>query len=194
MPLLSPEELKKQNDFRVEMLPHLESMYNFALHLTNDHDDAEDLVQDTMVKAYRFFSSYEKGTNAKAWLYRILKNSFINRYRKISKMPAQVDFEEISTFYESVRSEQTETTDMQELYFRGIMGDEITKALAKLPEDFRTVVIMCDIEGFTYEEIANMLDVPIGTIRSRLHRGRNLLRTLLEQYAQGHGYPLVDSE
>jgi RNA polymerase sigma-70 factor (ECF subfamily) len=194
MPLLSPEELKKQNDFRVEMLPHLESMYNFALHLTNDHDDAEDLVQDTMVKAYRFFTSYEKGTNAKAWLYRILKNSFINRYRKISKMPAQVDFEEISTFYETVRSEQTETTDMQELYFRGIMGDEITKALEKLPEDFRTVVIMCDIEGFTYEEIANMLDVPIGTIRSRLHRGRNLLRNLLETYAQGHGYPLVDSE
>lgn len=189
---VSPEEQKKQNDFRVEMLPHLESMYNFALHLTNDHDDAEDLVQDTMVKAYRFFSSYEKGTNAKAWLYRILKNSFINRYRKVSKMPVQVDFEEIASFYESVRSEQTDTTDMQELFFRGVMSDEVSKALSRLPEDFRTVVMLCDIDGFTYEEIANMLDVPIGTIRSRLHRGRNLLRSLLTDYAHNHGYPMVE--
>jgi RNA polymerase sigma-70 factor, ECF subfamily len=191
---LSPEELKKQKDFRVEMLPHLESMYNFALHLTNDHDDAEDLVQDTMVKAFRFFSSYEKGTNAKAWLYRILKNSFINRYRKVSKLPVQVDFDEISTFYETIRSEQSETTDLQELYFRGMMGDEISKALEKLPEDFRSVVVLCDIDGFTYEEIANMLDVPIGTIRSRLHRGRNLLRGSLNDYAEKRGYQLADDE
>jgi RNA polymerase sigma-70 factor (ECF subfamily) len=189
MHILDFDEKKKQEDFRKEMLPHLEALYNFALHLANDHDDAEDLVQDTMVKAFRFFSSYEKGTNAKAWLYRILKNSFINRYRKVSKQPVQVDFEEISAFYESVRSEQSETTDMQELMYREMLGDEISKALEKLPEDFRSVVILCDIDGFTYEEIANMLDVPIGTIRSRLHRGRNLLRSLLNEYALTRGYP-----
>ena len=190
---IDQNDLKKQTDFRREMLPHLDALYNFALHLSNDHEDAEDLVQDTMVKAYRFFSSYEKGTNAKAWLYRVLKNSFINRYRKTSKQPIQVDYDEISTFYETVRSEQSETTDMQELMYRELMGDEITKALEKLPEDFRTVVILCDIDGFTYEEIANMLDVPIGTIRSRLHRGRNLLRTLLTSYAELRGFPSQDA-
>lgn len=188
MDILDFNERKKQQDFRDEMLPHLDALYSFALHLTNDHDDAQDLVQDTMVKAFRFFSSYEKGTNAKAWLYRILKNSFINRYRKVSKQPAQVDFDEVSAFYETIRSEQSETTDMQELMYRELMGDEITIALEKLPEDFRTVVMLCDVEGFTYEEIANMLDVPIGTIRSRLHRGRNLLKTLLSDYATARGF------
>lgn len=188
MESLNQDEIKKQTDFRDEMVPHLESLYNFALHLTSDHEDAEDLVQDTMVKAYRFFNSYEKGTNAKAWLFRILKNSFINRYRKISKLPNQVDYDEISPYYETIRSEQSETTDMQELMYREMMGDEVTKALKKLPEDFRTVVILCDIDGFTYEEIANMLDVPIGTIRSRLHRGRNLLRSLLNSYAEERGF------
>ncbi len=189
---LSPQEKKKQDDFRKEMLPHLEALYNFALHLANDHEDAEDLVQDTMVKAYRFFDSYEKGTNAKAWLFRILKNSFINRYRKVSKQPNQVDFDEISSFYETVRSEQSDTTDMQEILFREMLDDEVSTALKKLPEDFRTVVILCDIDGFTYEEIANMLDVPIGTIRSRLHRGRNLLRSLLEKYAEARGFQSED--
>lgn len=193
MQILDFDERKKQQDFRDEILPHLDALYNFALHLTNDHDDAEDLVQDTMVKAFRFFSSYEKGTNAKAWLYRILKNSFINRYRKVSKQPTQVDFDEVAAFYETIRSEQSETTDMQELMYRELMGDEITIALEKLPEDFRTVVILCDIDGFTYEEIANMLDVPIGTIRSRLHRGRSLLKTLLVDYASARGFSQADS-
>jgi RNA polymerase sigma-70 factor (ECF subfamily) len=170
------------------MLPHLDALYNFAIRLSADPTDAEDLVQDTIVKAYRFFSSYERGTNAKAWLFRILKNSYINNYRKVSKQPYQVDYDEISSYYETVRSDRSDTTDMEQIIYREMLDDEVTRALNKLPEDFRTVVLLCDIEGFTYEEIANMLDVPIGTIRSRLHRGRNLLRSSLTGYASRRGY------
>lgn len=188
MSQLTRDELKKQKDFDEEILPHMDALYNFALRLTSDPNDAEDLVQDTIVKAYRFFSSYEKGTNAKAWMFRILKNSFINNYRKTSKKPSQVDFDEVSSYYESIRAERTETSDLENLIFREMMDDDLSNALTCLPEDFRTVVLLCDVEGYTYEEIANMLDVPIGTIRSRLHRGRNLLKTELLEYAKKRGY------
>lgn len=185
---LTKHEVKKQDDFNDEIIPHLDALYNFALRLTSDPNDSEDLVQDTVVKAYRFFGSYEKGTNAKAWLFRILKNSYINNYRKKSKKPQQVDYDEVSTFYETVRAERTDTSDLEDKMYRELMDDDITGALEQLPEDFRTVVLLCDVEGFTYEEIANMLDVPIGTIRSRLHRGRNLLKAQLMEYAQKRGF------
>ena len=185
---LTADEVQKQEDFQEEIIPHLDAMYNFALRLTSDPNDAEDLVQDTIVKAFRFFSSYEKGTNAKAWLFRILKNSYINNYRKKSKQPAQVDYDEVSSFYETIRADRTDTSDLEDRMFRDLIDDDIAGALEQLPEDFRTVVLLCDVEGFTYEEIANMLDVPIGTIRSRLHRGRNLLKTQLLEYAQKRGY------
>lgn len=185
---LTKEEVQKQEDFEDEIIPHLDAMYNFALRLTSDPSDAEDLVQDTIVKAFRFFSSYEKGTNAKAWLFRILKNSYINNYRKKSKQPNQVDYDEVSTFYETIRAERTDTSDLEDKMFRDLIDDDISQALEELPEDFRTVVLLCDVEGFTYEEIANMLDVPIGTIRSRLHRGRNLLKAQLREYAEKRGY------
>jgi RNA polymerase sigma-70 factor, ECF subfamily len=185
---LTQKEIRKQEDFNEEIIPHLDALYNFAIRLTTDPNDAEDLVQDTVVKAYRFFNSYEKGTNAKAWLFRILKNSYINNYRKKSKKPQEVDYDEVSTFYETVRAERTDTTDLEDKMYRELMDDDITNALEELPEDFRTVVLLCDVEGFTYEEIANMLDVPIGTIRSRLHRGRNLLKVQLMEYAQKRGF------
>ena len=185
---LKREDIRKQDDFKEEIIPHLDAIYNFALRLTSDPNDAEDLVQDTIVKAYRFFSSYEKGTNAKAWLFRILKNSYINNYRKQSKQPHQVDYNDIASYYESIRSEQTDTTDLENILYRELLDDDITNALSLLPDEFRTVVLLCDVEGFTYEEIANMVDVPIGTIRSRLHRGRNLLRVQLIGYAMKRGY------
>lgn len=188
MSQMTRDEIKKQKDFDEEIIPHMDALYNFALRLTTDPNDAEDLVQDTIVKAYRFFSSYEKGTNAKAWMFRILKNSFINNYRKTSKKPSQVDYDEVSSYYESIRAERTETSDLESLMFREMMDDDLSNALTRLPEDFRTVVLLCDVDGYTYEEIANMLDVPIGTIRSRLHRGRNLLKTELLEYAKKRGY------
>ncbi|MDX1586816.1 sigma-70 family RNA polymerase sigma factor [Balneolaceae bacterium YR4-1] len=185
---LTKDEVQKQEDFEEEIIPHLDAMYNFALRLTSDPNDAEDLVQDTIVKAFRFFSSYEKGTNAKAWLFRILKNSYINNYRKKSKQPNQVDYDEVSSFYETIRADRTDTSDLEDRMFRELIDDDISNALEELPEDFRTVVLLCDVEGFTYEEIANMLDVPIGTIRSRLHRGRNLLKAELMDYAEKRGF------
>jgi len=188
MTSLSKEEIRKQEDFNEEIIPHLDALYNFGLRLTSDPNDAEDLVQDTIVKAYRFFDSYEKGTNAKAWLFRILKNSYINNYRKKSKKPQEVDYDEVASFYESIRAERTETSDMEDKMFRELIDDDISNALDEIPEDFRTVVLLCDVEDFTYEEIANMLDVPIGTIRSRLHRGRNLLKAQLMDYASKKGY------
>lgn len=188
MTRMTREEIQKQQDFNDEILPHLDAIFNFALRLTANENDAEDLVQDTIVKAYRFFNSYEKGTNAKGWLFRIMKNSYINNYRKISKQPPKVDYDEIEPFYESIRSEQSSTTDLESHMYGEMMDDEITSALTRLPEDFRTVVLLCDIEGFTYEEISNMLDVPIGTIRSRLHRGRSLLKAELGEYAIKRGF------
>ncbi|MEX0778640.1 MAG: sigma-70 family RNA polymerase sigma factor [Balneolales bacterium] len=185
---LTVEDIRKQKEFETEMMPYLDAMYSFALRLTSDPDDAEDLVQESIVKAFRFFNSYEQGTNAKAWLFRILKNSFINDFRKQSKQPYKVDYNDIAPYYENVRSEQSNSTDLQSTMFREMLDDDMTDALAKLPEDFRIVVLLSDIEEFSYEEIANMLDVPIGTVRSRLHRGRNLLKTTMLDYATERGY------
>ena len=185
---LTKQEVQKQKEFETEIIPHLDAMYNFALRLTANPDDAEDLVQESIVKAFRFFNRYEQGTNAKAWLFHIVKNSFINDYRKRTKQPYQVDYHEIDSYYETVRSEQSDTTDLQAIMFRELLDDDITMALSRLPEDFRLVVMMSDIEDFTYEEIANMLDVPIGTVRSRLHRGRKMLKSGILNYAVERGY------
>lgn len=185
---LTKQQTRKQSEFNDEMLPHLDSLYNFGLRLTSDPIDAEDLVQDTIVKAFRFFSSYERGTNAKAWLFRILKNSYINGYRKKTKNPQQVDYDEVAVFYETIRAAHTDSSNLEHNMYRQLMDDDLSRALNNIPEDFRTVVLLCDVEDFTYEEIANMLDVPIGTIRSRLHRGRNLLRAHLVDYASKRGY------
>jgi RNA polymerase sigma-70 factor (ECF subfamily) len=163
-------------------------MYNFAYRLTFDEDDAKDLVQDTYLKAYRFINSFEKGTNAKAWLFRILKNSFINEYRKKSKQPAKVDYQEVETYYNSDNVDYSMTSDLRVDAVKDMLGDEISNALNSLAVDFRTVIILCDLEGFTYEEMAKILDIPIGTVRSRLHRARNLLKEKLKSYAQNMGY------
>jgi RNA polymerase sigma factor (sigma-70 family) len=175
--------------FDSEFMPHIDSMFNFAYRLTNDEDDANDLVQDTYMKAYRFINSFQKGTNAKAWLFRILKNSFINDYRKKSKEPAKVDYQEVETVYNSENEPQYNgTVDLRTEMVQDMIGDEVARALNGLPVDFRTVIILCDIEGFTYEEMAKILDIPIGTVRSRLHRARNLLKEKLRSYATNMGY------
>jgi len=174
--------------FEAEMIPHHKALYRFAYKLTGDEDEANDLVQDTYLKAYRFIGSYEEGSNAKAWLFRILKNSFINNYRKQSKEPNKVDYEEAENFLNTGISSYRETIDGRDKMFRSMVGDEVTRALNALPVDFRTVIILCDIEEFTYEEIAKIVDIPIGTVRSRLHRARKMLREMLTIYATEMGY------
>ncbi|MFY0688804.1 MAG: sigma-70 family RNA polymerase sigma factor [Cyclobacteriaceae bacterium] len=174
--------------FDKEFLPHLDAMYNFAYRLTLDGDDANDLVQDTYLKAYRFIKSFRQGTNSKAWLYRILKNSFINNYRKRSKEPAKVDYQEVENYYNSESVDEMQTVDLRVETVKDMIGDEVSMALNALAVDFRTVIILCDLEGFTYEEMAKILDIPIGTVRSRLHRARNLLKEKLKVYAAEMGY------
>lgn len=177
----------RHREFEAEALPHMDLLYNFALRTTGDPDDAQDLLQETFLKAYRFWDKYEKGTNIRAWLFRIMKNSYINRYRKETREPGKVDFEEVENFYDSIRDESKETSDLQQRMFGDLLGDEVTSALQELPDDFRTVVILCDIEELTYEEIAEFLNCPIGTVRSRLHRGRKMLQARLHRYARKRG-------
>ena len=166
-------------------------MYNFAYRLTLDQDDSKDLVQDTYLKSYRFIDSFQKGTNAKAWLFRILKNSFINDYRKKSKEPSKVDYQEVESYYNSEEVDRQITPDLRVEALKDMIGDEISNALNTLDVDFRTVIILCDLEGFKYDEMAKILDIPIGTVRSRLHRARNLLKEKLSEYAKQMGYKTV---
>lgn len=174
--------------FEKEFLPQIQALYNFAFHLCYNEEDANDLVQETYLKALRFIDRYIPGTNAKAWLFKILKNAFINQYRKKSKRPTQVDYEDIASYHANEESSYTEFMDLREEVFQGMMGDEVTQAINSLPVDFRTAILLCDIEGFTYEEISKIIDIPIGTVRSRLHRARNLLKDKLKSYAIKKGY------
>ncbi|MCH7512620.1 MAG: sigma-70 family RNA polymerase sigma factor [Bacteroidetes bacterium] len=179
---------EKAKVFDGEFYPHIDSMYNFAYRLTFDEDDAKDLVQDTYLKAFRFIESFQEGTNAKAWLFRILKNNFINDFRKKSKEPSKVDYQEVESYYNSDDVNKSITTDLRVDTLKDMMGDEVSTALNTLDVDFRTVIILCDLEGFKYDEMARILDIPIGTVRSRLHRARNLLRENLRLYAKTMGY------
>lgn len=180
--------LDRSRIFDKEFFPHLNSMYNFAFKLTFDEDDAKDLVQDTYLKAYRFINSFQEGTNSKAWLYRILKNSFINDFRKKSKQPAKLDYQEVENYYNSEDVDENITVDLRLDSVKDMIGDEVSNALNSLDVDFRTVIILCDLEGFTYDEMAKILDIPIGTVRSRLHRARNLLKEKLHSYADSMGF------
>ena len=179
---------EKKSVFEGEFFPHIDALYNFAYRLTFDEDESKDLVQETFLKSYRFIESFQEGTNAKAWLFRILKNSFINEFRKKSKEPSKVDYQEVETYYNSEEVDKTITTDLRVETLRDMMGDEVSNALNSLDVDFRTVIILCDLNGFKYDEMSKILDIPIGTVRSRLHRARNLLREKLNEYAKSMGF------
>lgn len=174
--------------FEAEFMPQIDALYTFAFHLTLNEEDANDLVQETYLKAFRFIDKYHEGTNAKAWLFKILKNAFINQYRRKSKQPTKVDYEEIINYHDEEDSQYSSYMDLREDMFQHMMGDEVTEAINSLPVDFRVVILLCDIEGFTYEEIAKIIDIPIGTVRSRLHRARNMLKEKLKEYAESLGY------
>jgi RNA polymerase sigma-70 factor, ECF subfamily len=184
----STRKNEKEREFEREALPHTELLYNYALRMTNNPADADDLLQETFLKAFRFWDKYESGTNIRAWLFRIMKNSYINRYRKETKEPSTVDYGEVENFYSSIKDASTESNDLQETLYGNLLDDDVASAVAELPDDFRTVVILCDIEGLSYEEISEFVDIPLGTVRSRLHRGRKLLRGRLLEYARKKGY------
>ncbi len=185
---LTNNKQARDSTFHEEFFPYADALYNFAYHLTYNEEEANDLVQETFMKAYRFIDSYQKGTNSKAWLFKILKNAFINNYRKKSRQPNQVDFEDIVSYHDSDSEKFRGSVDLRQEIFQGMLGDEISNSLNSLPVDFKTVILLCDIEGFTYEEISKIVDIPIGTVRSRLHRARNLLKEKLKDYASTLGY------
>lgn len=174
--------------FEEEFLPHADSLTNFAFYLTQDEDDVEDLVQDTLLKAYKAAGSYEEGTNSKAWLFRIMKNTFINEYKRKQRRGKKVDYEEIITYHDEEDSPLTSYTDLRTEIFGGMMGDEVMTAINDLPTEYRTILLLCYVEEFQYEELAAIFDIPIGTVRSRLARARGLLKEKLHGYASSLGY------
>jgi len=174
---------EKKKEFEEIAFSYMDSLYNVALRMTRDGSDAEDLVQDAYLRAYRFFDKFEKGTNFKAWLFKILKNVYINKYRKKSKTPQMVDVSTIESSSDLGVSETPENA-----IFDQLLDDDITTAMDSLPEEFNLAIVLSDLEGFSYKEIAEILDIPIGTVMSRLHRGRKILRDSLYDYAKKRGY------
>ena len=178
-------------------MPNMQSLYAMALKLTHNERDAEDLVQDTMIKAYDHFDSFEDGTNCRAWLFRILTNTFINKYRRKQRELSYIE-NAISESRDAapVNTPETELslleTEIQRAFFYGL-SDEVLNALNTISEDFKSIVVMADVEEQSYKEIADKLDIPIGTVMSRLCRGRRLLRNLLTGYAEQCGYSPDDN-
>jgi RNA polymerase sigma-70 factor, ECF subfamily len=177
-----------QASFAEQAMPYMSALYAAAMRMTRNPADAEDLLQETYLRAYRGFEGFHEGTNLKAWLYRILTNTFINTYRAKKRRPDQVELDDVEDFFlyrrlggleaaDAARSTETEVLE-------SIPDSEVKEALESIPEQFRMAVILADVEGFSYKEIAEILDVPIGTVMSRIHRGRRALQQKLWDYAE----------
>jgi RNA polymerase sigma-70 factor, ECF subfamily len=180
-----------QSQFADVAMEYMPSLYTAAMRMTRNSADAEDLVQETYLKAYRAYGRFEEGTNLKAWLYKILTNTFINSYRARQRRPEESDIDDVEELYlyhrlgglEAARGGQSAEDEV----FSHITDDEVKEAIESLPESFRLAVLLADIEGFSYKEIAEITDVPVGTVMSRLHRGRRALQKALASYGLEQG-------
>ncbi len=188
MVLMATNDVRQQV-FYNEFLPELEALYNFAYHLTFNSDDAADLVQDTIERAIKSIDSYRRGTNAKAWLFKILRNHFINNYRKKMRQPVMVDYQDVSGFVpDKSKANYPADLNWDDEVLEQMVGDEMLAAMSRLSDEFREVVVLYDLQDFKYDEIAEILNIPIGTVRSRLFRARNVLAKNLKDYAESLGY------
>ncbi len=184
-------------NFERDAMQYASQLYSAALRMTRNPADAEDLVQETFLKAYRAYDTFTAGTNLKAWLYRILTNSYINRYRKAQRRPTEVDLGEVEDLYLYRRlTDETaggSAQSAEESVLETFVESEVKEAVESLPDHFRLPVLLADVEGFSYKEIAEIMDIPIGTVMSRLHRGRKQLQKRLWDFARGRGL-LPESE
>jgi RNA polymerase sigma-70 factor (ECF subfamily) len=178
----------RDDEFIKEALPHEDALYNYALKISGNSDDAQDLVQETYFKAYRHFDKFQAGTNSKAWMFMILKNSFINDYRKSKREPYKLDYEQIQNFYDNVKSDRAQENNLDKEFYNDLLDDELTAAIDQLPTKMREVFLLCDLDGNSYEETAELVGCPVGTVRSRLHRARHMLQDTLMDYAKDKGF------
>jgi len=175
-----------QATFAEEAMPLMDQLYSAALRMTRNPADAEDLVQETYLKAYRGYERFQEGTNLKAWMYRILTNSYINRYRAKQRRPDETDISDVEDMYlyRRLGGEQSDVgTSAEEAFLNSVTDSTVKAAIEALPENFRMAVLLADVEGFAYKEIAEILDIPIGTVMSRIHRGRKALEKQLHEFA-----------
>jgi RNA polymerase sigma-70 factor (ECF subfamily) len=172
-----------------DILAHIDALYRSALYLVKNKHNADDLVQEAYLRAFKFLREDREISNEKAWLFKILINTFINQYRKEKKEPSLVDFDTIESFYGSIEEEaMVSTTTENEAELNKLLDDDVKKALEELPDDFRMVILLSTAEGFSYKEISDIVKCPIGTVMSRIYRGRRVLKERLASYAKKHGY------
>ncbi len=171
------------------LLVHIDALYRSALYLAKNENSADDLVQETYLKAFKFLQDDKEIRNVKAWLFRILMNTFINKYRKDKREPSLVDFDSVEAFHKSIQEEAMAPSVLDdESALDNLMDDNIKGALEALPDDFRMVVLLSIVEGFSYKEIAEIVNRPVGTVMSRMYRGRKMLKEKLAGYAKNYGY------
>jgi RNA polymerase sigma-70 factor (ECF subfamily) len=180
-----------QEDFTHDAMQYAPQLFSTAMRMTRNRSDAEDLVQETFIKAWRSFATYQQGTNLRAWLFRIMTNTYINKYNAQQRKPTETELDDVEELFLYKRlgavdqSQLSQSAEDQMLSL--FTDDEVKKALEELPEQFRIPVLMSDVEGFSYKEIAEILEIPLGTVMSRLHRGRKAMQKMLYEYAKKRG-------
>ncbi|OHB44454.1 MAG: hypothetical protein A3K50_06520 [Planctomycetes bacterium RIFOXYD12_FULL_42_12] len=189
------EENKRRKEFEDIAMEHLDSLFSMAIRLVFNKEAAEDLVQETYLKAYRFFDTFQKGTNIKAWLFKILRNTFINKYRKTVNLPSEIFYEDVESVNSNLsykqESDSAELTDTLETKYNdlgSLMEDDVKRAIDSLPIEYKEAILLSDVEELSYNDIAEITNVPIGTVKSRLNRGRKLLQKSLWEYAKDRGF------
>jgi RNA polymerase sigma-70 factor (ECF subfamily) len=189
------EENNRRKEFEDIAMEHIDSLYSMAIRLVFNKEEAEDLVQETYLKAYRFFDTFQKGTNIKAWLFKILRNTFINKYRKAVNLPSEIFYEDVESVnsnlsykQESDSGELTDTLESKYNELGNLMEDDVKHAIDSLPIEYKEAILLSDVEELSYNDIAEITNVPIGTVKSRLNRGRKLLQKSLWEYAKDRGF------